>query len=91
MKGACTSCDRSLRKGSVRRAWVVTADGFKYGMVCARCALRSVVVVPPAPTTVAPTCKHCRKALASVCSGCFDRCQSHVRELTAANVARVKA
>jgi len=87
MKGVCHSCDRRLRKGSVRRAWVLSPDGhIASGVVCKRCALRQIVLVVPPPTTVPHLCSKCRKEVASYCLGCVQGLEQNVRELTHANV-----
>ncbi len=31
---ACSACDRALRRGSARRAYVLTNDGIASGLVC---------------------------------------------------------
>lgn len=88
MKGCCQSCDRPLRKGSVRRAFVLLGDGtIASGLVCQRCSLRAVALVVPPPVTVAPPCSLCHKEPSRVCGTCAERLGSHVRELLAANVA----
>jgi hypothetical protein len=84
----CHSCERALRKGASRRAWVLTADGaIAAGIVCGRCALRAVAFVVPPHITVPTLCTACKRAHASICAGCADRLGSNVRELSAANVA----
>lgn len=84
----CHSCDRPLRKGGGRRAWVLTSDGaVAAGIVCIRCALRAIAFVVPPATTMPTLCSSCKRAHASVCGGCAERLRSNVRELTAANVA----
>ena len=88
-KASCAACERPLRKGFARKAWVLTRDGAVHGLVCVRCAFGALPFVVPPPTTVAPVCSCCRRALASVCGGCAERLGASVRELTAANVALV--
>lgn len=88
MAKTCESCERPLRKGKARRAWVLDGHGgLKQGVVCTRCALRAVSVVVPKPTTVPTTCVLCKKELACVCRGCYNGAASNVRELSAANIA----
>ena len=84
----CGSCGRKLRKGSSRRSLVFDpADGsVSLALVCLRCCLRTLSVVIPPATTIAPLCKVCKKGLASICAGCHDRSESHCRELTKSNV-----
>ena len=84
---SCASCSRNLRKGSSRRAWVITSHGeLASGLVCARCALRAVAFVVPPATTVPPLCSQCRGAPASVCAGCHERVCNAVQEVTGANL-----
>jgi len=88
MKRTCASCERALRKGAARRAWVLSPHGeLKQGTVCTRCALRAVTVVVPPPTTMAPACSLCRRNAAEVCAGCYNAAAHNVRGLSAANVA----
>jgi hypothetical protein len=71
----------------MRRAWILTAHGeLAHGYVCARCAIRAVVVVPPAPATIAPACRGCKQEPAAFCASCFARACQQVQELSAANV-----
>ena len=88
MSRACPSCNRNLRRGKGRRAWVMDPDGtIKSGVVCLRCAARAVAFVVPPATTVAPLCCVCKRDTAAVCAGCFGRQAESSRELTKANVA----
>lgn len=85
---ACKSCNRSLRKGSTRRALVLEPDGsIAAGLVCARCALRAVAFVVPPPTTIAPLCGRCKREPAAVCGSCFTSVSNNVIHLSAANAA----
>ncbi len=88
MKGNCGSCDRPLRAGSVRRAWVLDADGkIASALVCSWCLKRAVAVVVPPPTTIAPACGFCGKEPAAVGLACIERLERHIKELTVANLA----
>lgn len=83
---ACGSCGRSLRKGTARKAWCVGEAGFALRVVCARCALGSIVVCVPAPVQVGKLCSECKKEHATVCAACHSRATSFARELLAANM-----
>lgn len=90
MKRTCTSCDRGLRKGACRRAWVLSPHGeLALGLVCTRCALRALAFVVPPATTVPPACFACKRKPAAVCRECVAKLEAHVKELAAANIARV--
>ena len=83
----CASCDRVLRKGSSRRAWVMTPHReLVSGLVCSRCALRAIAFVVPPATTMAPPCTQCKRAPASVCAGCHERVCRAVSDTTKANL-----
>ena len=86
MKRRCISCDRPMRKGAMRRAWVLTRDGAINGLCCTRCALTALPIVIPPPTTVAPLCACCKRGRASTCNDCVGKLERHVNELTRANV-----
>lgn len=85
----CTSCDRVLRRGSTRRAWVVDGAGaMRFGLVCARCvASRALAFIIPPPMTTPALCASCRRESAKVCLSCVGRVSDNVRSLSAANVA----
>lgn len=82
----CHACERPLRKGKSRRALILTHEGAITGLVCLRCALRSLPFVIPPPVTVATLCTECKRGRASVCLDCVTRVGAHVKELSAANV-----
>lgn len=87
-KRVCTSCERPLRKGSTRRAWVLSAHGeLASGLVCGHCALRALAFVVPPALTVAPACAKCRREPATIGKECAEQLERSVRELTAANIA----
>lgn len=87
----CTSCNRTVRKGTGRRSLVLSPSGDapRMGIVCARCYRRAVPVVVPPPMTIAPPCKACGRGPAAYCAACYERTCENVRTLAAANVARV--
>ena len=87
MSRVCHSCERSLRKGGGRRAMVLNSEGkLSSGIVCKRCALRALAFVVPPATTIPTLCVKCKRANSQVCHGCYHRLESHVRELSKANV-----
>jgi len=86
MKRRCVSCERPLRKGSMRRASVWTKEGIVNGICCTRCALTALSVVIPPPTILAPLCKCCKRSRATTCDDCVTKLERHVNELTRANV-----
>jgi hypothetical protein len=87
VKRVCSSCERPLRKGAARRAWVLSSHGeLASGLVCARCALRALAFVVPTMPTVRPSCVHCKRQPAAVCNACHDRAVEYASELVKANV-----
>lgn len=87
MKGLCKACDRPLRKGSARRATVMSTDGMlESGLVCARCALRAIAFVVPPAVTVPPACASCKRGPAGICFTCWNRLADAKNELEKANV-----
>jgi hypothetical protein len=87
----CASCDKPLRKGAGKRAWVLSPHGEspKMGIVCPGCAQRVIPVVVPPPVTVPPACS-CGRGPAKFCAGCYDSACRNVGALAAANVAGVR-
>lgn len=87
MNGQCGSCERPLRAGSVRRAWVLVEGKVASALVCTACLRNAIALVVPPPVAIAPACKLCRRRAASVCEECLHHVGEHVEELTKANVA----
>jgi hypothetical protein len=76
----CSSCEKPIRKGSGRRALVLSrANKPTMGTVCTRCHASAVPVVVPPPTTC------CGRQPARYCAGCYGAAAENVRHLSAAN------
>lgn len=89
--GRCKCCDRPAR-AFVRMLVAEPGSGaLVLGMVCGRCSVKAIRIAVPPPTTVAPACTNCRRGAAAICLGCVEQMGLNVRELAAANIARVQA
>ena len=87
MATTCGNCGGKTRKGMARRAWVLADGVLKPARICAGCFGKSVPVVTPPPTTLAPACATpgCKAGRAKFCEVCVDALARSNRELTASN------
>lgn len=84
----CASCDKKMRRGTGRRAWILPQDDkLRSGTVCQRCAGRSIVLVAERTATIAPACAACKSGVAAFCLGCWERAGNACAELVKANIA----
>lgn len=83
----CASCDKPLRKGSVRRALVVIDGEIKRGNVCARCALRAIAFVVPPPVVMSTPCASCKRRPSKYCADCHERVCKQASDAVKANAA----
>jgi hypothetical protein len=83
----CASCEKRLRAGSIKWAFLLSDAGVVRALVCTACFRGSMPLLIPKPVSIAPLCSECRRESASVCRGCVAKLERSVRELVAANVA----
>ena len=82
----CSSCDRTIRKGSGRKALVTPhAEPPRMGLVCARCFSTGTMHVVPPPVTIAPPCASCGREAAKYGPQCHENAATNVQHLSAAN------
>jgi hypothetical protein len=82
----CASCDKTIRRGTGRRALVLSrANKPTLSIVCTRCHASAVPVVVPPPTTIAPPCAGCGRHPARYCEDCHRNVCTNVKHLSGAN------